>query len=128
MQLELVHDEQRGARGDVVEIHRRLLGHALSREREEVAHDAAGPLGLVVDDPQVLARNVGMQLPLEQQLGQAGDGGQRVVELVGHAGDELADGRHLVVLDELRLHDALLGDVLDQQDHPVRPARRRGRR
>ena len=71
MQLELVDDEQRRSRGHVVEVHRRLLGHALPREGEQVAHDPSGPLRLIVDDAQMLPRNIGMQLALEQQLGQA---------------------------------------------------------
>ena len=117
VQLQLVDDEQRGARGHVVQVHRRLLGHALPGEGEQVADDPTGPLRLIVDDAQMLPRKIGMQLALEQQLGQAGDGGERVVELVRHARDQLADRGHLVVLDELRLHDALLGHVLDQHDH-----------
>ena len=40
-----------------------------------------------------------------------------IVQLVRHARDQLADGGHLVVLDQLRLEDALLGHVLDQDDH-----------
>jgi hypothetical protein len=35
---------------------------------------------------------------------------------VGHAGDQLADGGHLVVLDQLGLEDPLLGHVLHQDD------------
>ena len=120
MELHLVLDEQRGPGGHVVQVHRGLLRHALPSEGQQVAHDAARPLGLVVDDPEVLAGKVRVRLALQQQLGQAGDGGERVVQLVRHAGDELADRRHLVVLDELRLHDPLLRHVLDQHDHGSR--------
>ena len=116
VELELVDDEQRGAGGDLVQVHGGLLRHALPREGQEVADDASGSLRLVVDHPQVLVRKVGMGRPLQQQLGEAGDRGEGVVELVRHAGDELADGRHLVVLDELGLEDPLLGDVLDEDD------------
>ena len=114
-----------GPRGDVVEVHRRLLRHPLAGEGEQVAHDASGPLGLVVDDAQVLPRQAGLGLALQQELGQAGDRGERIVELVGDARDQLADRRHLVVLDELGLDDALLGHVLDQDDHRGSGARRR---
>ena len=53
---------------------------------------------------------------LEQELGQAEDREERVVDLVRDAGRELADRGELAALDELLLHAALLGHVLDQRE------------
>ncbi len=47
----------------------------------------------------------------EELVGPQADGGQQVVEIVGDAAGELADGLHLVALGELELHRLLVGDV-----------------
>ena len=47
----------------------------------------------------------------EQELGAAQDDGQQVVEVVGDAARQLADGVHLLRLPELLLERAPLGDV-----------------
>ena len=68
---------------------------------------------------------------LEQELGQAEDREQRVVDLVRDAGRELADRGELAALHELLLHAALLGGVLDQREQQRRlavVARHRARR
>ena len=48
---------------------------------------------------------------LQQQIGEADDGGQHVVEVVRHAAGQLSDGFHLVALRELQLERLLLGGV-----------------
>ena len=91
VELELVHDEQ-GRPGDhVVQVHGGLFGHSLSGEGQEIADDPSGPLGLIVNDAQVLSRQLGVCGPLQQELRQAGDGRERVVQLVGHARHQLPD-------------------------------------
>ena len=45
------------------------------------------------------------------------DHGEDVVEIVGHAGGQLADGLHLLGLAKLALQQSPLGDVLGQQQH-----------
>ncbi|MGC4077406.1 MAG: hypothetical protein QM702_10310 [Rubrivivax sp.] len=47
----------------------------------------------------------------QQQVSEADDGGQHIVEVVRHATGQLADGLHLLALGELRLELALLGHV-----------------
>ena len=51
--------------------------------------------------------------PFQGELGVAEDHRQHVVELVGHAAGQQADGLHLLCLAELFLHLAELGDVID---------------
>ena len=55
----------------------------------------------------------------EEQVGEADDRGQHVVEVVGDAAGELADRLHLLALRELLLERALLGDVEGVDDHRV---------
>ena len=104
-----------------------LAGDALAGEGEQVAHDAARPIGLLVNDPEMLPLRVPDARPLLQELGESGDGGERVVEFVRDAGDQLPDGRQLLALDQLRLQRPLLGHVLDQH-HDRRVARRLAQR
>ena len=56
---------------------------------------------------------------LDQELGQAEDGEQRVVDLVRDAGGQFADRGQLPALDELLVEAALLGHVVDdtEQQH-----------
>ena len=48
--------------------------------------------------------------------------GEGVVEVVGDAGDQLADGGHLFRLDELVLQSAPLGLIIEQE-HDARTGR-----
>ena len=78
-------------------------------------HDAADALHLVTDELKALSHIV-IGLLCLQILCHRCDGGQRVPDLVGDAGGELADeGQALVVL-ELGLERGPLGQVLDE-DH-----------
>src|ERR1700676_2705805 len=57
--------------------------------------------------------------PLAEKLGDAKNGGERIVELVGHAGEHLAHGRQFLRLDELFFQTFQLGDVAAGDDHAV---------
>ena len=57
-----------------------------------------------------LARIVGIVVH-QQQLAEAQDHGQQIVEVVGHAAGELSDGFHFLRLLKLLLQGAALGDV-----------------
>jgi len=58
-------------------------------------------------------------LLLEQELRQPRDRCERIVELMGDAGDELADGGELLTLDQLRFERLLVRDVLDHHDNTL---------
>ena len=60
---------------------------------------------------------------LQQQVGEADDGGQHVVEVVRHAAGELADRLHLVALGEFELQRLLLGGVDGIEHGALAPAR-----
>ena len=65
---------------------------------------------------------------LAQEVGEADHRGERIVEVVGDAGDELADGRHFFRLDELVLQSPPLGLIVEQEHEggPVGAGNRHG--
>ena len=92
---------------DVIEIDHRARGVTLAREGEEVAHDAGRALRLAEDDVQAAPRRI-VHLALRQPLGPREDRRERVVQLVGDAGDRLAERGHLLGLQQLVIEVARL--------------------
>ena len=104
-----------GRANDVVERHLVPLLRVLAREVEQRAHDLLDLEPGLLDQLEALLRlRAGLRL-LEQELGQAEDREQRVVDLVRDTRRELADRGQLAALHELLLHAALLGGVADQR-------------
>ena len=104
-----------------------------AREGLEITHDLADPLrplARVLERPHHLAgRGAGPRQLLERVGEVREDEGERVVDLVRHAGRERAERRHAVGEEELRLERALLGDVLHHGDGVLeRAVRHRARR
>ena len=56
---------------------------------------------------------------LQEQIGEADDGGQHVVEVVRHAARQLPDGLHLVAVGEFELQLLLLGGVDNIEDRAL---------
>ena len=90
----------RGA-DDVFERHDMTLFGVLAREVEERADDLLDLEARLLDQLEPLARFRARLGLLEEELRQAEDREQRVVDLVRDAGGELADRRELAALDEL---------------------------
>ena len=107
--LELEHalDQNRDAR-------RPALGRSRAGEVEQVLDDAAGPVGLLDEQAGVALHVLGQARVAVDQLAEADDRRQRVVELVRDAGDEHADRLHLLGLEQLPLQPLLVGEVADQ--------------
>ena len=83
------------------------LGSA--REQQQVPGDAAGSLGLLQD----VFRLVGVSLAVaasEQELRVTEDAGQRIVDLVGHARNQLAESHHALGACLLCFQQTLPGD------------------
>ena len=99
------------------------------REGEQVRHDSRGPLALGIDRLGVAPR-LGGEVLLHQQLGEAKHAIEGVVDLVGHAGGQLADRCEVPrALEALRLglveHPLrffALGDVLDHAEDALHRA------
>src|SRR5205823_10934793 len=65
-------------------------------EVEQGLHPALQPANLVVDDVQVLVRQGLRGFASKGSADEELDAGERVADLVGHAGGELADGGELL--------------------------------
>ena len=69
VELQVVGHERQGAAEDVIQIHQRALSGSFAREGEQVPHDAARPLRLLLNHLQVTAVLLPELLLLEQKLG-----------------------------------------------------------
>ena len=79
---------------DLIEVDHRARRVSLSRERQQVPDDLRRALGLAENRLEPAARLV-VDRPLRQPLRPGEDVGERVVQLVRHAGDRLAERREL---------------------------------
>ena len=98
----------------------------LAGEAEQVLHDVGGALGLLLNDGERLAQGGGDVGHFGEEIGEPDHRCERVVEVVGDAGDELPDGRHLFRLDQLVLQSPPFGLIIEQEHHggPVGAANR----
>jgi hypothetical protein len=71
---------------------------------------------------EVIPRSPGGRAACPQRVQVAGDDGEQVVEVVGEAAGELADGFHLLGLDQGGLAGFLLGDVDGQHEKALHAA------
>ena len=106
---------------DLIEIDGRPGRVPLARERLQVAHDARGPFGGVVDGVEIAAGEL-VEPPPAQPLGARQDRRQRVVQLVRDARHRLAQRGEFFGLRQLQIEIARLilqlsplGDVAHQR-------------
>ena len=109
----------------VVELDRRALAGLAARHRQEGAHDARAPVGGGADLERALADRA-VRGEILEQAGVADHHRERVVELVGDAGEQRAERAHLLVLvqdlalpGEFGLDPLALGQVDQRGDHGV---------
>ena len=125
LQLDVLADQpadQVGQFGQHVGYQQHLGPHGLlAREGQQLAHQIGRPVGVLLDLHDVGKRLVAGAVAHQQQVAEADDGGQQIVEIVGHAASQLAHRLHLLGLDELALQALLLGGV-DQIQHHRRRA------
>ena len=111
-----------GRAHDIVECDLVTLVGVLAREVEQRADDLLDLEPRLLDQLEALLRlRLGLGL-LEEELRQAEDREQRVVDLVRDAGRELADRGELAALNELLLQAAVVRGVLDQREQQRRLA------
>ena len=95
---------------------------AAAGEGEEVAREVGGAAGGVFDEAEVFALlriHVGGAL---EQPGEAKDGGEQVVEVVGDVAGHGAERLHLLALHELALQRFAFGDIAGEHEHGLAPA------
>jgi len=86
------HEIERAAH-DVVQVDARHLAFGGAHEPQQAAQQLGGPPGLAQDLRHLVARLVREARIGEAVLGMRGDRHERVVHLMGHAGEQLARGR-----------------------------------
>lgn len=91
-----------GAAHELLDRRGREDGRARPRELEQIAHDVAQAFGLFLDNRE---ERVSLGALLLQRGDGVEDDGERVPDLVGDDGGELADGG-----EPLAFHELLLGD------------------
>ena len=99
--------QQREVGEHVAELEHLRAQRLAAREGEELPHQARGAVGVLLDLHDVREGRVGRPVVGEQEVGEADDRLQHVVEVVRDAAGELADRLHLLGLRELRLELAL---------------------
>ena len=107
-----------------VEVDDPRLQHLFPAEGEQLTGESRRPVRGPVDLQHVEPALVLVVDRPQQQLRVSDDGRQEVVEVVGDAAGELADGLHLLGLAELLLEDLLLADVSHVDEEVERAARR----
>ena len=100
---QFVAAQRQGAFDDFVDVDAAALGLVLPREVEEIFHDAPRALRFVVD-LLGLRELAGLQSVTQQELRVPHDGGERIVQFVRDAGDQLAESGHFFRLQHLRLN------------------------
>src|SRR6202000_307690 len=91
---------------NLVDVNRDALGFVLPRKAEQVLDDAVRALRLFVKLVGVLdtlRADIGTR---REQLAVSENSGERVVEFVGDAGNQLANGRHFFAVKQLLLRSA----------------------
>ena len=96
---------------DSVHLHRFALRRHLARKAKQVLHNLLGALRFFEDDAQVGLGELGNVRMIDEQVGEAEDRRQRIVDLVRHAGDQLSDGGHLLGVHQLGLQHGRVGDI-----------------
>ena len=90
-------------------------------EAQELLQDLREPVGLRDDDLHQAPLGRAHRELVREDLHRARDRRERVADLVGDAGGELADGRELLVESGLALELLHLGQVLENDERPVLP-------
>ncbi len=102
VQPQLIVAKTEGTFYDLVDVHLCSLRPLLTGEGEQVLHYPLRPHSIVVNPLQILLDTL-VHIADLQELGVSHDRSQRIIQLVGHAGDHLANGRKLGRLDQMRL-------------------------
>ena len=106
-----VFQQGQGVGEKLAEIDPGALRLAVARVGEEVADDGVETLGFAGDDADEGALIVGESGNAGEHLDRAGDGRERIANLMGDAGGEASDGGQAVAQTEFALEAANLGEV-----------------
>ena len=91
-------------------------------ERQELAHQIGGAVGVLLDLHDVGEILVAGLVVQQQQVGIADHGSQQIIEVMGNAPGQLTNRLHFLRLGELQFQLFLLGGIDDVNDQIVADA------
>lgn len=100
---------------DTVDVDHLELEELLSAECQQLPGEACGAVGCLLDALNFMVHGAGRFQLLQQHLGVSVDHHQQIVEVVGYAAGEAADGVHLLRLSQLFFQLAPVGNVFGHQ-------------
>ena len=121
-------DQHRPVGQQVADLQHLGLHRLAAREGEQLADEAGRAVGARLDRQDLRVDGVAGLVRLQQQVGEADDRGQHVVEVVGDAAGQRADRLHLLRLGELLLERLRLGHVDHVEDRALAGAAAAGER
>ena len=104
-------EQDRQLRQHIAELHALGPQGLLAREGKQLAHEPCGAVRVLLDVHDVLEGRIGRPVIDQEEVGEADDRRQHVVEVMRDAAGELADRLHLLALGDLHFQRALLGGV-----------------
>ena len=107
-----------------VEIDRRRMEHLFAAERQQLPGQGGRALARLDHFDHVGAARIVRGERVDDEVREAEDRGQQIVEVVGDAAGELADGLHFLRLTELRFEGLPLADVDADAEEPNGGAQR----
>src|SRR5437660_11321174 len=103
----------------IAEIKRLFLGGSGAREFGKILDDTRRAAGLTVRKFQLAFGGVVLSLALAKKLGDANDGGQGIVQLVGDAGEHLPHCGEFFRLDKLLLQTLEIRNIAPGENYAL---------
>ena len=105
---------------EIVDVEKFFLSGSGAREFEQVLHDARGAAGLAMREIELAGEGfviASLAGALAKQFGDAENGGERIIQFVGDAGEHLAHGGEFFRLNKLFFEALEVGDVAAGEHH-----------
>ena len=102
-------------RDDGVDVDHLQFEDLLAAEGQQLAGEGGGAVGCLLDGLDLLVHGAALFQLLQQDLGVSVDDHQQVVEVVGDAAGQAADGIHFLRLAKLLFELTAVGDVFGDQ-------------
>src|SRR6266852_6107214 len=104
---------------EAVDVERFLVRRRRARELEKILDDTSGAARLPMREFELALGWFIGPFPFAEQLGNAEDGGKRIVQLVGDAREHLSHGSQFFRLDELLLQTLEVGNIAAGKNHTL---------
>ena len=114
--VEIIGAQLDRAAQDRIQLERVALRRHLAGEAQQILHDLLGPLRLLQNHTQIFVRRLRQIRILHQKIGKAEDGRERIIDFMGDAGNQLANGGHLFGMHQFVAKNSRIGDIGEHDD------------